>query len=171
MKKHVKIIFTIAMLVSAKFAYGQTVALLTPSDLSKTVNVSVSVAKKAKIEVLSVSNSLNIGMKDKNRGYVDLPEAVVLKVWTNSIDGARVMGQIDPVLYDDSGTNNVKGRMLFRLSGEKDFHEANGSLHDIYESYKIERGSKVSLDIRYLLAENTPIGNYQFEAFFIAEPK
>jgi len=165
MKKYIKIIMITALMISAKLAFGQTVALLTPSDLSKTVDVSVTVAKKAKIEVLSVSNAINVTKEDKNRGYVDLPKAIVLKVWCNSIDGTRVMGQIDPSI------DGAKGKILYRLSGEKDFCEANGSLHDIYEGYKIERGSKVSLDIRYVLAENTPAGDYQFEASFVAEPK
>lgn len=151
--------------ISAKFVFGQTVALLTPSDISRTVNVSVSVAKKARIEVLSASNILSVSNEDKTRGYVDLPKAIVLKVWCNSSDGARVMGQIDPSI------NGLKGKILYRLSGEKDFREANGSLHDIYESYKIERGSNVSLDIRYVLADNTLAGDYQFEASFVAEPK
>jgi hypothetical protein len=165
MKKHVKIIMIATLMISTKLAFGQTVALLTPSDISRTVNVSVSVAKKARIEILSATNILSVSIEDKTRGYVDLPKAIVLKVWCNSIDGARVMGQIDP------SSNEIKGKMLYRLSGEKGFHEANGSLHDIYESYKIERGSKVSLDIRYLLADNTPAGDYQFEASFVAEPK
>ncbi|HAD81905.1 MAG: hypothetical protein A2509_02860 [Candidatus Edwardsbacteria bacterium RIFOXYD12_FULL_50_11] len=165
MKKHVKIISIMVLMISAKFAYSQTVALLTPSDVTRTVNVSVSVAKKARLEVLSASNILNVGNEDKARGYVDLPKAIVLKVWCNSIDGARVMGQIEPQ------NNEIKGKILYRLSGEKNFCEATGSLHDIYESYKIERGSKVSLDIRYLLSDNTPAGDHQFEASFVAEPK
>lgn len=165
MKKHVKIIMIAILAISAKLVFGQTVALLNPSDISRTVNVSVSVAKKARLEVLSASNILSVSNEDKTRGYVDLPKAIVLKVWCNSIDGARVMGQIDPLIDD------VKSKILYRLSGEKDFLEANGSLHDIYESYKIERGSKVSLDIRYLLSDNTPVGDYQFEASFVVEPK
>ena len=153
------------LMISTKLAFGQTVALLTPSDVTQTVNVSVSVAKKARIEILSATNILSVSIEDKTRGYVDLPKAIVLKVWCNSIDGARVMGQIEPQ------NNEIKGKILYRLSGEKDFCEAIGSLHDIYESYKIERGSKVSLDIRYLLADNAPAGDYQFEASFVAEPK
>ncbi|MDQ7798344.1 MAG: hypothetical protein RDU76_05300 [Candidatus Edwardsbacteria bacterium] len=165
MKKHVKIIMIAILAISTKSAFGQTVALLNPSDIYRTVNVSVSVAKKARIEVLSASNMLSVGNEDKTRGYVDLPKAIVLKVWCNSTDGARVMGQIDP------SNRETKGKMLYRLSGEKNFREVTGSLHDIYESYKIERGSKVSLDIRYLLSDNTPVGDYQFEASFVAEPK
>ncbi len=165
MKKHVKIISIMVLMISAKLGYSQTVALLTPSDVSRTVNISVSIAKKARIEVLSASNALNISNEDKARGYVDLPRAIVLKVWCNSVDGARIMGQIEPP------NNEIKGKILYRLSGEKDFCEANGSLHDIYESYKVERGTKVSLDVRYMLAESAPIGDYQFEASFVAEPK
>jgi DNA primase large subunit len=165
MEKHVKIILIAALAMNAKLAFGQTVALLTPSDISRTVNVSVSVAKKARIEVLSASNTLSVSNEDKTRGYVDLPKAIVLKIWCNSIDGARVMGQIDP------SNREMKGKMLYRLSGEKDFREANGSLSDIYESYKAERGSLVSLDIRYVLAASATAGEYQFDASFIAEPK
>lgn len=165
MKKHVKIIMIATLAISAKLAFGQTVALLTPSDISRTVNVSVSVAKKARIEVLSASNILSVSNEDKTRGYVDLPKAIVLKVWCNSIDGARVMGQIDPSI------NGLEGKILYRLSGEKDFRSAAGNLHNMYESYKIDRDSEVVLDIRYMLAENTPIGEYQFDASFVAEPK
>jgi len=165
MKKYVKISLVIAIMITGKQVYGQTVALLTPSDISRTVNVSVSVAKKAKLEVLNAVNTVKVNADDINRGYVDLPSAVVLKLWCNSIEGARIMGKIDP------SSGDIKGKLMFRISGECEFRDTGDGLSDIYESAKVERGSNVSLDIRYVFAANTTIGEYNFDAYFVAEPK
>jgi len=165
MKKYVKIILVIALMIAGKQVHGQTVALLTSSDISRTVNVSVSVAKKAKIEVVDAANSVYVDDEDIRKGFIDIPGAVVLKVWCNSIDGAKVMAQITPVV-----SGNI-GKLMCKLSEEPIYNEAGNGFSGIYESCKVERGSEISLDIRYMLAANSPIGEYQFEASFVAEPK
>jgi len=171
MKQYVKISLTVMLLASAEFGFGQTVALLTPSDMSKTVNVSVSVAKKARIEVLRASNLINIDNESIARGYVDLPQAIVLKLWCNSLDGSRVMGQMNKVIYNDDGMQINQAQLMYRVSGEKEYQSFNGSLQDIYEGAGIERGASLSIDVRLVLSQNTPVGEYSFKASFVAEPK
>lgn len=165
MKRYAKIIIMLLLLPVTKEIYGQTVAMLTPSDVSRTVNVSVSVAKRAKLEVQKADNIVDVSDEDIKRGYVDINDAVVLKIWCNSIDGAKVMAQIDPLI------SGLKGKLLYRISGEREFQEATGSLDGIYESSKVERGSELSIDFRYILASSNTAGEYQYEASFVAEPK
>ena len=171
MKQYVKIGLVTMLLISTKLVFGQTVALLTPSDMSKSVNVSVTVAKKARIEVLRASNLISIDNESIARGYVDLPQAIVLKLWCNSLDGSRVMGQMNKVIYNDDGMQINQAQLMFRVSGEKEYKSFNGSLQDIYEGVGIERGASLSIDVRLVLSENTPVGEYSFDASFVAEPK
>jgi hypothetical protein len=170
MKQYAKIILSVLITALAETSLSQTISLQGPQDVSQKVNVSVTIAKRAELEVIDVASAVYISTDDKRNGYVDLPKALSFKLWCNSKDGAEVKGQLYP-LYYNSKQDNVSVKLLYRISGESNFREAKGALQDIYNSCQKERGKTISIDIRYKIDKNAPIGEYAFEASLLAEPK
>jgi len=133
MKQYVKIGLVTMLLISTKLAFGQTVALLTPSDMSKSVSVSVTVAKKARIEVLRASNLINIDNESIAEFRIDDSPNSFNKLYANRLDvskGNKKQVMVYWFMFKKFGINDAVS--MIRISSPVTYNE-----NSTYETIKI----------------------------------
>lgn len=151
-------------------ALAQSLALLTPLDVSASVNISVTVAKNARLELLESSNTIEISNSDIERGYVDLPRALALQLWCNSYDGALVETELTGGIYDREGRRFPRGLLMYKLSDQDNYQPFGSKPQTLYQSRRIERGSSLVIDLRLLISKEMSPGYYSYQAGFTASP-
>lgn len=140
---------------------------------SQSVNVSVIIPEiiKLNVDMLKMSNKLIVTKEAKIKGYIDVPNAMVIKLWCNTGDGAKVLAKIDNMQLQKTEDIQFKGKIMYKITGESQYKEIADDLLAIYESSKPENGTTVSIDMRYVLSNNTILGEYALNASFLVEPK
>ena len=169
MKNKLYIITALTGLIASS-ALAQSLALLTPSDVTASVNISVTVAKKARLELLDSRNTIEISSYDLERGYVDIPRALALQLWCNSSDGALVETELTGGIYNCDGRRFPRGLLLYKLSDQNDYRPYGATSQALYQSQKIERGSSLTIDLRLLISKEMTPGEYSYQAGFTASP-
>ena len=151
-------------------ALAQSLALLTPSEVTASVNISVTVAKKASLELLKSVNTIEISASDLERGYVDLPRALALQLWCNSHDGVLVETGLTDGIYGRDGRRFPRGLLMYKLSDQANYQPFGSKPQALYQSQKIERGSSLTIDLRLLISKEMAPGQYSYQAGFTASP-
>ncbi len=169
MKNKLYIIIAITGL-SISSGWAQSLALLTPSDITASVNISVTVAKKARIELIESRNTIEISSNDLERGYVDIPRALALQLWCNSSDGALVETELTGGIYDREGRRFPRGLLMYKLSDQDNYQPFGAGSQALYQSQKIERGNSLAIDLRLLISKEMTPGEYSYQASFTASP-
>ncbi|MDP2808332.1 MAG: hypothetical protein Q8O74_09390 [bacterium] len=169
MKNKLYIIMALTGLIASS-ALAQSLALLTPTDVSASVNISVTVAKKASLELLESRNTIEISTSDLERGYVDLPRALALQLWCNSSDGALVETELTGGIYDSENRRFPRGLLMYKLSDQNEYQSFEAKPQALYQSRKIERGSFLAVDLRLLISKEMTPGEYSYQASFTASP-
>jgi hypothetical protein len=121
--------------------------------------VTVTVLAVARMELLEQAPSLNITAADIRRGYVDIADATVVAVKTNSPAGF--------VLDVHALAGLFKGVRLRYAGREVDFGAEGGSL----TQRAAAPGSRtMQLSYRFMLIENLQPGNYPWPLLLSARP-
>jgi hypothetical protein len=169
MKNKLYIIIALTGLTTGS-GLAQNLALLTPPDVTANVNISVTVAKKARLELLTSVNTIVISAADLERGYVDLPQALALQLWCNSSTGALVETELIGGIYDNDGRRFPRGLLMYKLSEQDNYQPFGARPQALYQSQKIERGSPLTVDLRLLISKEMTPGQYSYQTSFIASP-
>ncbi|MHB8156456.1 MAG: hypothetical protein ACYDEQ_03580 [Desulfocucumaceae bacterium] len=163
-------IITALIGLSASSVLAQSLALLAPKDTSARVNISVTVTKKARLELLGSRSIIEVTSADLKRGYVDIPKAMALQLWCNSYDGALVETELTGGIYDPDGRRFPRGLLMYKLSDQDRYQPFGAGSQALYQSQKIERGSYLAIDLRLLTSKNMTPGGYSYQAVFTASP-
>ncbi|MBI4726290.1 hypothetical protein HY768_03540 [candidate division TA06 bacterium] len=169
MKNKLNIIIALTGL-SISSGLAQSLDLPRPSDVSASVNTSVTVAKIARLELRESHNTIEISSRDMERGYVDIPRALALQLWCNSRDGALVETELSGGIYNCDGQRFPRGLLMYKLSDQNNYQPFAAKPQTLYQSQKIERGSSLTIDLRLLISKEMTPGEYSYQASFTASP-
>ena len=169
MKQILSIIAVLALGVQCGWA--QDASLLSAPDISQSVHVTVTVNKKARVEVVRLTESITVTLGDSARGYADVPEAIQLLVWCNSLDGVQVDVNMPQGIFDETGQRHPRGLLTYCLAGSRSYLPFDGGSNPMYESSKKETATGLSFDLRLLLPEGSSTGFYRYRLEFAAKPQ
>ncbi len=170
MKKFVQILTLVILSGGWELSRAQTADLLLPADVSKDVRVTVTVAKRARLEISNPVGIYTVTPEDRRRGYLDVPGALVAKLWCNSREGAVIRGRLE-TLYFENPFTEPSVKLMYRLAGQGSYRDAGDGWQGLYENQNISRGTPVAIDLRFKLGPAAPTGDYSFAAYLEAEPK
>lgn len=120
------------------------------AESSSTMHVSAFVIPTAKYEILHQENSYTVTGADINKGYIDINNALIFSVWTNSTNGYLLT-----FAFDNRRIKEIK--MIDTYNSYLISHEYQ-EVHMPHPGMKYETKE---LDLRlYLLADTKP-GTYQ----------
>jgi len=169
MKKKLHIMIIIAGLCT-NAAFAQSLSLLTPPDVTTSINVRVTVAKKARLELLNSQRAIEVSPADLERGYVDIPRAIALELWCNSVDGSVVETELTGEIYDRNGYRFPRGLLMYKLPEQREYQAFGSSPQILYQSQGVERGNPLTVDLRLLITSKMAPGEYYYQASFTALP-
>ncbi|HBH60697.1 MAG TPA: hypothetical protein DDX85_02925 [Nitrospiraceae bacterium] len=125
------------------------------SDISH-VNVSAEVLPVVRYEIIHQEKNLFITEKDITKGYIDVHNAVIFTVRTNSRNGYVLTFFVGANLF-----NEVK---VFCDSISADIHDTNNEVHMVFEGMKYV---KKELSFRFYISDILRPGRYDWPVDFM----
>jgi uncharacterized ParB-like nuclease family protein len=162
MKKLAQISFML-VLTAACSGYSQNLA---NREISKQVTVQVVIPKISKLLLLDGIDGIDVTTQDIAKGYVDIPNAIKLKLWSNNQGGSVVETQLESELCNAAGEVFPKELLMYRLAGDSDFISFGGCTQMLATCPKAENGKILSVDLRLIVPANMKPGSYSCLASF-----
>jgi hypothetical protein len=128
------------------------------------------VRPRAKVQILDQTTQITVGPEDLKRGYVDVPQAVVLKVWTNSRHGATLLVQSMGQLVGPQGYTLPSGQLSYRMTGAGGLDQGSSGLRGLPVALSQEQGAVRQIAYRLDLTSDTPAGIYQLPVTYLVTP-
>jgi len=85
---------------------------------SATLHLVAMVSPKVKLQVARETSQIAATMEDLDRGYVEVPNAVELLVWTNSRNGLTITAQVGETLQGAKGHSIPISALSVSVNGE-----------------------------------------------------
>lgn len=133
-------------------------------------DITVSIPIAAQIKILRRPTAIDITSQDVRRGYVNISEAYVFTLWSNSKDGCRVLIEWDGLLSEASGMYAQATAYLFRQGGETIFKSPRETHNTIYRACGKMNHEEISVDLKILLGPRTRPGHYKLDPELVVDP-
>jgi hypothetical protein len=169
MKNHLLTLMMLSQIIGVSGAQESSYFGL--NDVSQSVQVTVMVNKKARIELTKNISEVTVTSADIARGYLEITDAVNLLVWCNSLEGVQVSANLRQGISDPQGRILSRGLVALRTSAGVDYSSFDNGPLVIYESSNKEKSTPVRCSLRLYLPPGSTAGLYRLDLSFEAIPK
>jgi hypothetical protein len=158
-------ILSVLVVIGLNPGFAQNYSRHGANTVSDNVTLSVIIPKIARVELCEAKNMIEISEADVARGYATLSKALSLKVWCNS-SGSVVETELNGNVHDQDGRQFPGEMLMFRLSGQRDFHPFSCQAQPLYQIGETQPGSISEIDLRLNLSQGMEPGKYYFQPMF-----
>lgn len=164
LKLTIKELDFLLIIISALFllfiAFYATHSLAATFSKSAEVELKIIINPYTKLEVNKNQVQIVPTRDDIDRGYVEVPAAAQMKLFTNVRQGASLTARAQGKLIGSRGQEIPLSNLMFRVEGEQNYRPFNSEEVMVYKSSGTEFGTVKKIDYRVNLGWGTEADTY-----------